>query len=190
MKNQLRRARRSLRIEDRAIAHEAILDLRSSSSSSSLRDCFVEEIELSIAKIPSLFSGCSPKIIFSEHYPLTRLVFSFQQEIPGLRLWLPIERVMKWPVGVFEDEFGRIARTRAESQGFSGSSAKHVYPMRDIAFASVVIADIDNSFICRRVVYILQMKLQKLIPASEACGIAGPYGAFCPSPKSRACLGL
>ena len=75
---------------------------------------------------------------------------------------------MKWPVGVFEDEFGRIARTRAESQGFSGSSAKHVYPMRDIAFASVVIADIDNSFICRRVVYILQMKLQKLIPASEA----------------------
>src|SRR5262245_34454873 len=35
--------------------------------------------------------------------------------------------------------------------------------MRDIAFASVVVTDIDNSFICRRVVYIFQMKLQKLM---------------------------
>src|SRR5262245_5715534 len=70
---------------------------------------------------------------------------------------------MKWPVEVFEDEFGRLSRTRAESQSFRGSPAKHVYPMRDIAFASVVIADIDNSFICRRVVYIFQMKLQKLM---------------------------
>src|SRR5215470_2095598 len=35
--------------------------------------------------------------------------------------------------------------------------------MRDIALASVVVTDVDNSFICRRVVYILQMKLQKLM---------------------------
>src|SRR5262245_3127438 len=56
MKTQPRGARgaRRSRIEDRAIAREAILDLQAPSRSSSLRDCFAGEIERSVASIGAM----------------------------------------------------------------------------------------------------------------------------------------
>jgi hypothetical protein len=56
---------------------------------------------------------------------------------------------MERTIGILEDKIGLIACTLAIPERFRKTTAEYVYPMRNMAFAHVVIADHGHRFVLR-----------------------------------------
>jgi hypothetical protein len=54
---------------------------------------------------------------------------------------------VKWTIRVFKDELNGITRPFAVAERFGKSSAEDINPMRNLAFAGVVIANENHCFI-------------------------------------------